>query len=596
MARYNLMRFNKAVAYYKRMLGKKLHKGSTCLVCLQLGNEKAFFSLAPLSRAVHQLGADMSVFVLDRENRVLPVLRKTWEIYSELQQGKRSRKTKALQGFVKAVERKTKSKYIEKLMRQPELELLAGKKGFNCNGELIEFRTDWFRKRRWRQLLATNRRILRQGYGISKRERVSVGFELVPKKKDLELPLDDYLDSFAISYTFALAAAKLCRNVGMGSETSRMSQLQPMERITDLAATLAGCEYEKNIPEPWFRAFRRLSPFIGAKNLSPADASFGIYGKGYGGKHFFGISIGYPTPNRKSRWQSPGQMFLKPWWLEQTKHDARKPLTRHAITETLPIENYIRTCYVDYFALRKKNERIRGVLLKSRTLIVKGVKVKGGSTDLKLDLRHISSRKGPVLGDDIETNPVTPHEAAAIFKTKSGRYGNFPSGEVFFTPHKMGGTFVGDVVIAIDQSYVISENKPLVVKVKNGRYKVRNGSRKILKALNKRKREAWRLIQLFEKNKSMPKKMIESMKQNFDRIGEFAINTNPNAGLSRYLVEAEKIARMIHIALGSGYEPGREARYHCDVVINSPRQKLDIYAIDKKGRQCWIIKKGKMVV
>jgi leucyl aminopeptidase (aminopeptidase T) len=62
------------------------------------------------------------------------------------------------------------------------------------------------------------------------------------------------------------------------------------------------------------------------------------------------------------------------------------------------------------------------------------------------------------------------------------------------------------------------------------------------------------------------------------------------------LIETEKLARMIHIALGSGYEPERETLYHCDIVINNPRQKMDIFGTDEKGKEHWLIRKGKFVV
>ncbi len=593
--RYNLKQFDKDVAYYKKELEGKLRKGSSCLVVLKFGNEKAFFSLAPLSRAIDELNADISVFVSGKENRMLPVLRKTWQLYGELKHGRKGNAAAALQAFIQTVQKKTKSNYFEKLFRAPELELVAEKNGFRCGKKTIEFRQGWFKKFRWQQLVATNKRILTQGFGLRRKETVGIGFELIPKKKSLELPLQDYLDSFALAYTFAIAASRMCKSVSMGADTARMGQLEPMERISDLAVTLRGCEYEKKISEPWFNAFAKLSPFIGASNLRTADVSFGVHGKGYGGKHFFGMKIGYPSPNKKTRWQSPGQMFLKPWWLQQSKIDRRQPLTRHAITETLPIENYIRSCFVDYFAMRKRADRIRKILQNAKKVVVQGKKVQGGRTELVLDLMHILKKKSPVLSSDIEVNPIVPREAAAIFKTVSGRYGNFPGGEVFLTPHKMDGTFVGDVVINIDQSYVIGGKQPLVVEVKNGTYKILSGSRKIVNAFKKRKRESWKMIGLFEKNKSMPRNMVASLRKNFNRVGEFAINTNPKARLSRYLIETEKMARMIHIALGSGYEPGRETTYHCDIVINCPRQKLDIYTIDPKGRQNWIIKKGKMV-
>lgn len=584
------------VAYYRSALKGRLGEGKTCLVELPLSNEKAFFSLAPMSRAVHELGADISVFVTGKESRMLSVLSKTWSLYSDLEQGKATRGTKELELFIKSVEKKTKDKYFRKLFKQPDLYIIAGAGSFKADGKSLDFRTSWFKRRLWKKLLETASKILRQGYGLKKTERVSVGFELLPKAKDLEMPLSDYLDSFSISYTFALKARQLGKSVAMGTGTSKKSQLEPMERIADLAATISACEYEKNISEPWFRAFKKLSPIIGSQKLKATNVSFGIHGQGYGGKHFFGMEIGYPSPDKKTRWQSPGAMFLKPYWYEQSKIDKRPAKRRHAITDTLPLENYVRTCNIDYFALRKRDDKIRVQIKKCVRLFAVGRKMPQGQTKLELDTTHLFSGKSPILASDIEVNPIVPKEAAKIFKTNSGRYGNFPGGEVFFTPHKMDGVFVGDVVISIDKSYVIPNSDPMVVSIKNGHYRLLSASREIKNAFNKRKKESKKMIDLYEKNKSMPPKIIKGLRENFDRVGEFAVNTNPKARLSRYLIETEKLAKMMHIALGSGYEPGRETTYHCDIVINAPRQKMDLWGVDKKGKEHWIIKKGKFVV
>ena len=53
---------------------------------------------------------------------------------------------------------------------------------------------------------------------------------------------------------------------------------------------------------------------------------------------------------------------------------------------------------------------------------------------------------------------------------------------------------------------------------------------------------------------------------------------------------------MIHVAFGSGFEPDTATEYHMDVVIDSPRQKLDIYGIDSKNNKHWIIKNGSFVL
>ena len=99
-----------------------------------------------------------------------------------------------------------------------------------------------------------------------------------------------------------------------------------------------------------------------------------------------------------------------------------------------------------------------------------------------------------------------------------------------------------------------------------------------------------------EKNKSLTKEIIKLKKKNFEHIGEFAINTNPHASLCDYLIINEKIANMIHVAFGSGFEADTATEYHMDVVIDSPRQKLDIYGVDKNKKKNWIIKNGRFVL
>jgi len=590
--KYNVREFNAAVSYYRIGIKRLGLKKASLLVELPLGNEKAFYSIAPLSRAVHELGLEMNLFVVDGKSEMLSALKRTWQAFAE----KEGRKKQALDEFIASVEKKTKSRAFRKLFKQPEATIIASKKGFDVNHISLEFQTKWFRKRRWRELMQTCKRILTQGYNLRKSEKFAVGFELMPSKKDLLLPLDDYLDNFSIAYAMALSAKKMCRQVSLGSSTNRMSQLEPMNRISDLSSTISGCEYEKNIAEPWFKAFKKLSKQMRFDRLKISDAAFGVSGRGYGGKHFFGLKIGYPTPNRKSRWQSPGQMFLKPYWFEQSRHDSRAPKTRYAITGTLPLENFIRTCNVDYFRLRELDDNIRAVVRKGKTLYIEGRQLKQGRTSLKVDLSRILQKKSPVLASDIEVNPSTPKEAASIFKVNHGRYGNFPGGEVFWTPYGMHGTYIGDVVINVDQSYVIGNSNPIVVEIRDTHYKVKSGPKKILDALSKHKRESRKIINLFEKNKSMPKSTIKNYRKNFEKVGELAINTNPKARLSRYLIETEKIARMMHIALGSGYEPSRETTYHCDIVLNCPRQKVDIWVTTPKNKVLWIMKKGRLVV
>jgi hypothetical protein len=164
------------------------------------------------------------------------------------------------------------------------------------------------------------------------------------------------------------------------------------------------------------------------------------------------------------------------------------------------------------------------------------------------------------------------------------------------TPEYIKGTFYGDVVINIDKSYVLNSKEPLVIKCTGNHYDIVRGPKKVVAKIKEKRNESMKLLKLQEKHKSLPKDVIALKKRNFLNIGEFAINTNPRAKLCEYLIVNEKIAGMIHIAIGSGFEADRAGLYHYDVVINAKKQKLDIYGVDKRGKKLWMMRKGKLAV
>jgi leucyl aminopeptidase (aminopeptidase T) len=165
------------------------------------------------------------------------------------------------------------------------------------------------------------------------------------------------------------------------------------------------------------------------------------------------------------------------------------------------------------------------------------------------------------------------------------------------TPEKMEGIMVGDVVINVNQSYVIPKNCPIIVSFDRDKgYKIIKASAKIKKEMKKQLKEGREKIRNFEKFKSLPKEIIQIYKRNFKSVGEFAVNTNPKAKLCDYLIVNEKIANMIHVALGLGFEPDRKTVYHWDIVVNAPKQKMDIYGVDKNKKVRWVLKKGKFVI
>jgi leucyl aminopeptidase (aminopeptidase T) len=57
----------------------------------------------------------------------------------------------------------------------------------------------------------------------------------------------------------------------------------------------------------------------------------------------------------------------------------------------------------------------------------------------------------------------------------------------------------------------------------------------------------------------------------------------------------EKIANMMHVAMGSGFEADTSTTYHTDVVFDAPGQRIDAYGVDAKGKKHWIVRRGKSV-
>ncbi len=576
--KYEKKVFESEVKFYQKVLPR----AKQLIIIMPRFNKKAFFSLAPFSKAAHEEGKEMLVMIPNGNSHVIEILDDIWACYADFKKGVKNKATTALASFIKIVAKKVPN--FEKNFKKPQL-IYATKKGFKINKEIVDYKYSWFKPYKAALLTKTCKLVWKRVFALKKSETVACGFELVPGKKLLELPLEDYLDNFAIASSMINSCPG---KPSMSGGSAKPSQLSSPFPTSDLLAVLKGCELDKNIKEPVFMAFKKLSSALKLNRIKIANAIFGISGKGYGGRHLFGERIGYPTKNRKSRWQSPTRMALKLEFTPQSHEEQRDPLTRIGFTETLPIDSFIESNNIDWLSMRNKNKKLQKLTGEADYLEVEGIKVKGGQTKLKV----ITKGRKPMRSDGDSRNIIDP-EALKITKKKFGRMANIPAGEMFITPEKMIGKFVGDVVIALDQSYMLNENKPLVVEV-NGDYKVISGEKKILEQLKKKKDEGMKLLKEQEKHKSTPKKIINMKKRNFNNIGEFAINTNPKASLCDYLIVNEKIAGMIHIALGSGFEADRASVYHTDIVINAKRQKLNITAINKKKRVI-LMKEGKLL-
>jgi hypothetical protein len=593
--KYSLKTFNREVDEYSQILEGKV-KGKVVFVVIDLKYRKAFYSLAPLSRAVHNLGGEMHAVVNDGASENLNILRSVWRVYNEKKRKLGTSKVNALDDFIKSVVKRTKNKNFEEIFQEPEIILVASENGFRGTFDL-KYRNKWHKRYRWKELMETAKVIWKEGYDLKKSDRATVGFVLVPPEKHIELPLEDYLDSYSIAMAMALTAKKLKAKVSLGAATDKFSVLAKPVRTADLMLMLRGCEYDKDVDEEVFKKFKRLSKLMDIDKLKNATATFVIHGKGYHGKHFFGEEIGYPTLDKKTRWSSPGQMMLKDRYAPQSVFETRDPVMRYAVTETLPIDVFIETCNVDYEKIRKRSSKIKRALDKCAYVRVIGDQVDDYKTDFTVYLLREDGRRREFTAQDSDVRSIIDQEHYKKTGKKCGSYANFPSGEAFVTPERVEGIIVGDVVINIDQSYRIPEKSPLVIEVdgKKG-YKVLKAPNKILKIMRKEWKEAREKIRNFEKKGSLPKDVIRMYKRNFRKIGEFAVNTNPKAKLCNYLIVNEKIAKMIHIALGLGFDADRATVYHWDIVIDSPRQQLDIYGVDEKKNIHWVIKRGKFVI
>jgi len=457
----------------------------------------------------------------------------------------------------------------------------------------LPFNYDWFKDYRVKELVKTCGKIWKEVYNLKKSEKVSIGFVLIPKKEMLGHPLEDYLDSYAISW-HVMSSWK--GEAAIGATTQRSSMLEKGERISELKATLLGCELCKNVDENVFKKYKILSEELNLKRITANDATFFISSKGYPGKHLFGEVFGYPSEDKKTRWQSPGQMMYKLDFYPQSSLDKRDPMSRVGFTETIPLDIFIESCNIDWAKMRDRNWKVKGILDKCEVVKVSGQVLNGLRTDLEIGLVKKNGERRWVRTSDTDVREKINKYYLKMTGIRAGNMANIPGGEAFTTPEYVKGTFLGDVVIAIDQSYRLSGKNPLVIEAYGDSYKIISGPKDIIEKLEKKKKESYEMIKTMEENKSAPKELIELKKKNFSRIGEFAINTNPNARLCDYLIVNEKIARMIHIALGSGFEPDRSTTYHMDIVIDAPRQKMDIYGLDKSGKEHWIIKKGEFVV
>ena len=107
--------FDAAVGYYTQALQAFAKKDT--LITFSNEDKRAFFSLAPLSLALHNLNCEVSAAGYGKEKDGLHALFDVWNCFKDLKQGIRNGKTGALQAFI--TEAKKKLPDVERLFEQP---------------------------------------------------------------------------------------------------------------------------------------------------------------------------------------------------------------------------------------------------------------------------------------------------------------------------------------------------------------------------------------------------------------------------------------------------------------------------------------------
>ncbi len=587
--RYNQQAFTAAVGDYRKLFGD-LHTKSV-FVMFHIENTGAFYSLAPLSRAVHEAGGEICALGIDDDSEIGDVLFEIWEVYAS----KTGTEYRAVDDFIKKVAEKTGNDFPV-IFERPDIILTADATAACFDGtQQVSFHDEWFVPYRADELGKTMELIWNEVYALKIGERLMLGFVLIPPDDMLRHRLEDYLDSYAIMRA-AVASAQEKAQIILSAATAKKSMRERSERVSELRSTILGLELDKEINEEIFLAYAPVSKMLRLERVQPPDATFFISGSGYGGKQIFGEQIGYPTENKKSRWQSPAAMLYKLDFYPQTKFEDRPPRARLGFTETLPIDIFIEANNIDWDALRGRNEKLKSIMEKCTTIFVKGTAGQKYTTDFSVKLLRPDGTRRVVRKSDSDVREKINRDYLAKTGIEAGKMANIPGGEAFVTPESITGTFVGDVVVCIDQSYPLSAEKPLVIECRGDVYKIKEGPAEIIRKIKEKKQDAMDMLLDAARHESLPKEIIELKLKNFERIGEFAINTNPHARRCDYLIVNEKIANMMHIALGSGFEADRDTAYHLDIVFDAPAQQLDVWGVDEKGKEHWILKKGKPVV
>jgi leucyl aminopeptidase (aminopeptidase T) len=168
------------------------------------------------------------------------------------------------------------------------------------------------------------------------------------------------------------------------------------------------------------------------------------------------------------------------------------------------------------------------------------------------------------LGTDI-TIPIRGIKAISStgLITKPGSFGNLPSGESYLMPEegKANGIFFVDGSLAGIGKIL---HKPVKIRIENGLAVEISGEAQAEKF----------------------KKMVEAVGPAARNLAELGVGTNYMAEISGQILEDEKVAGTVHLALGNNISMGGTVNvgFHVDGILTKPTLKIDNYLLLKDGK------------
>ncbi|MBU0756922.1 MAG: hypothetical protein KKF44_02565 [Nanoarchaeota archaeon] len=415
--------------------------------------------------------------------------------------------------------------------------------------------------------------------------------------------------------------------------------------LTQILYSIHGLEFSKEIDTSIFQAYKKFSEAINIpENIPMPQAHMELRGDGKEGMNFFGTHVGYQigpgTGKDIPLWDDPLSMILQPPYIGTSVIDKREPALRKCLFQTLPLELSTQTMDIDWNKMWEDNTRIKEIGDRVDRIEVKGNLVDVGDEQFKsyfaVELVKPDGEHRIFTKSDSNCRTIIDEEKTIARGSPIGTFANGPGGEAYVNPErvvgprehspadtaylehineqygggafgKIVGTYVGDVVMAMDKNYALKDqdasvtNKAIVIGFnENGHWKLLYAPKEITDKIEELSNEFKNLI----KNMNEHKKMSDNdymfnlglMKQ----IGEFAINTNEKAPPDElYLIAAEKAAGCIHLAVMSGYDADRAGTVrqipHWDIVGDAKRQKLDIVGYDSMGGQHYLMNQGNLI-